>query len=249
MILQFSNPTTKAGIVEQIAKRTGTQAATSTAYSLTEKTIDVNLALANFFMLAQKAAGRWQVDDTNFEDYPIIYADVVASQQDYTVDEDEDGNQVGDIYKVRIQYPDGSWKTLKQRDIISYPEDDDWMNSNTTGLPTEFDLNANGIFLNCIPNYSKDDALELYVARTGSYFVSGDTTKVAGIPDIFQEYLVIRPSYLYCLDKGLPKASALGKLLYGADGKSGMEGAIMAYYSRRNRTEKGSMRPIRQNNR
>ena len=123
-IIQFSNPTTKAGIIEQISKHTGTQNASSTAYSIAEKTVDVNMALANFFMLATKATGRWQVDDPNFLDYPIIYTDIVAGQQDYSVTEDETGNQVTDIWKVRIQYPDGSWKTLSQRDINDGMDDD-----------------------------------------------------------------------------------------------------------------------------
>lgn len=248
-IIQFSNSTTKAGIIEQIGKRTGTQNASSTAYSLAEKTVDVNMALANFFMLATKATGRWQVDDSNFLDYPIIYTNIVAGQQDYSVTEDETGNQVTDIWKIRIQYPDGSWKTLSQRDINDGMDDDEWMNSNQTGLPTEFDLNADGIFLNAIPNYDLGNGLEVYVSRTGSYFVSTDTTKAAGIPDIFQEYLIIRPSYLYCLDKALPRATQLGYILFGRDGKSGMEKAIQDYYASRNRTEKPRFRPARQNNR
>ncbi len=248
-LLQFSNTVTKAGIIEQIAKRTGTQSASTTAYSLIEKTVDVNFALATFFMIAIKASGRLQVDDTNFLDYPIIYADIVATQQDYSVTNDAGGNQVQDIWKVRIQYPDGSWKTLTQRDINDGQDDDTWMNSSTTGLPTEFDLNANGIFLNCIPSYSLVGGLELYVSRSGSYFASTDTTKVPGIPEIFHEYLVLRPSYFYCLDKGLPKAAALGRILYGADGKSGMEGMIKSYYSGRNRTERPRMRVSQQSNR
>lgn len=248
-IIQFSDTTNKKGIVQKIDRLCGTVNAAAGSYPLLDKTVDVNFALANYFMIATKASGRWQVDDTNHTDYPIIYGDIVTSQQDYSFTVDEDGNQILDIFKIRVKYPDGTWKTLKQRDLISYPEDDDWLNSNTTGLPTEFDLSANGIFLNAIPNYSLADALEIYVARTGSYFVSTDTTKTAGIPDIHQEYLALRPAYFYCLTKKLPQAAAYKIQLYGENGRGGMEKDIADYYSRRNRSEKPRMRPIAQNNR
>lgn len=249
MILQFSDVTNKKGIVQKIDRLCGTVNTSAGAYPLLDKTVDVNFALASYFMLAVKAAGRWQVDDTNHTDYPIIFGDIVASQQDYSFTNDENGNQILDIYKIRIKYPDGTWKTLQQRDMMEYPEDDEWLNSNTTGLPTEFELNANGIFLNCIPNYSQADSLEVYISRSGSYFDSTDTTKVAGIPDIHQEYLCLRPSYFYCLAKKLPQAAAYGIQLYGRDGKSGMEKDIQSYYSRRNRSEKPRMQAMRQDNR
>lgn len=251
MILQFSDVTNRAGIVQKLDKLCGTNNSNN-SYPLAAKAVDVNFALSQYFILATKAAGRWQVDDTNHTDYPIIFADVVADQQDYVFTVDEDGNQILDIFKIRIQYPDGTWKTLKQRDLISYPEgaDDEWLNSNVTGLPTEFDLNANGIFLNCIPNYDLADGLEVYISRTGSYFESADTTKVAGLPDIFQEYLCLRPAYFYCLENELKsRADAYYKILYGLNGKGGMEQDIKDYHSQRNKSEKPRMRPMPQNNR
>lgn len=247
-LIQFSDTTNKKGIVEVIARRTGTTNATTSSYPLLDKTVDVNFALANFFIIANQFSGRWTpADDTNQTDYPVIFATITSGQQDYTFTTDANGNQILDIYKVRIKNAAGVWTTLTE--VSVFDEDDNFLNDTTTGIPTTYRLTANGIFLNVIPNYTLAAAIEVYISRAGSYFLSTDTTKSAGIPEIFQEYLVLRPSYFYCLEKGLPQASAIGIILYGRDGKSGMEGMIRNYYSNRNRSEKRRIGTLKQDNR
>lgn len=233
MILQFSDTTNKKGIVQTIRRRTKTSTS-STSYSLEDLTVDVNFALSNFFIIANKAAGRWQpVDDSNHDTYPILTAHIVAGQQAYTPQQDADGNQIQNIYKVRRKDPSGKWVTLRQRDMED--NDDDYLNDDVQGIPETYDLTATGIFLHQIPNYSQDDSLEIYVSRGGSYFESTDTNKQAGIPEQFNEYLTLRPSYFYCLENQLPQASDYGVMLFGRDGQSGMEGEIKDFYSKRNK--------------
>lgn len=236
-LMQFSNTADGDGIIETIEDLTGTQSATDSSYSLKKKTRDVNLALGNYMMLAIKAAGRWQVDDTNQTDYPIMTGDIHANQQDYSFITDQNGNQVLDIYKVRCKDSNGNWSTLTQRDLQDGT--DTPINSTTqTSSPTKYDLTANGIFLTDIPKYEMPGGLEVFIARTPSYFASTDTDKKAGIPDFFQEYLTIRPSYFYCLEHGLPQKQDYHDRLYGEDGRGGMEYAIAQYHSNRNRDEK-----------
>lgn len=232
-LIQFSDTTNKQGIVQVIRRRTGTNTATGGSYPIEDITLDVNMALANFFILANKVAGKRQpVDDTNHEDFPIVYADITSGQQDVNLTLDENGNQILDIYKVVMTLPTGEKVVLRQVDIN---DDDSVVTDTTTGIPSSYDLTAEGIFLHQIPNFTLVDALEIWVNRAGSYFVPGDTTKRAGIPEIFSEYLTLRPSYFYCLEKGKEQATSYGIALYGRDGRSGMEGAIKAYYSQRNR--------------
>lgn len=222
-------------ILRLIERNTGTQNATSSSYPIADKTLDVNNALNCYFIIANSASGNWRpVDDTNQGDYPIIFGDVVSGQQDYSFTVDEDGNQILDIYKVRILNPDGiTWTTLKQ--INQDDVDDNYLNSIQTATPTRYYLNSNGIFLVEKPNYNMTSGLEVYISRTSTYFTVSDTTKKAGLPWVFHEYLALRPSYQYCLQKGLPQAADLGKQLYGEDGKSGMEGKIKQYYRDRNK--------------
>lgn len=232
-LIQFSDTTNKQGIVQVIRRRTGTNTATGGSYPIEDITLDVNMALANFFILANKVAGKRQpVDDTNHGDFPIVYATITSGQQDVNLTLDENGNQILDIYKVVMTLPTGQKVVLRQVDIN---DDDSVVTDTTTGIPSSYDLTAEGIFLHQIPNFTLADALEIWVNRAGSYFASDDDTKRAGIPEIFSEYLTLRPSYFYCLEKGKEQATAYGIALYGRDGRSGMEGAIKAYYSQRNR--------------
>jgi hypothetical protein len=234
--MKFNDTTNKNGLIQALERMTGTQSGLSSAYPLADKTRDINLALDNYNILANDASGRWQSsDDTNHQDYPITYADLLTGIQDYTFKVDEQRNQILDIYKVRVKYPDGTWHTLTQRDFQTQDEEVDFT---TTGKPTEYDLTANGIFLTVIPDYDMTDGLEIWYSRTNSYFVATDTTKEPGIPNIFHQYLVLRPAYFFCLEKGLPQASAYKIALYGQDGKSGMEQAIQNFHARRNRAEK-----------
>lgn len=238
---KFSNTTDRDGLIELIERDTNTQSSTSSSYPLKVKTNDVNEALSHFFLLAIKSGGRFQVDDTNHSEMPVINTDLVSSQQDYTflADGESTPNQILDVRTVRIKDSTGNWKTLTQIDRESFNID---AYENTTGTPTNFDVTGNSIILYPTPNYNSTDGLELYISRTPNYFVSTDTTKEAGIPKIFHPYLHIRPSYFYCMVKDLPQKDGLKVEL------EKMEKQIEAYYSRRNKSERVSFKVMQQNN-
>ncbi len=236
-------------ILDLISRNTNSQNTTTSSYPTTAKTLDVNLALDQYFILANSASGNWRpADDTNQLDYPIIYGDIVLGQQDYTFLTDETGNQILDIYKVRMLMPDGiNWYTLKQinKDTIT---DADLATINST-IPQEYYLTANGIFLVQKPNYNGTDSLEVWINRSPVYFTAADVatgTKKPGIPWMHQEYLALRPSYFYCMQKGLPQAG--GRLRNGAyTGYLGnlkdMEDSIKKYWRDRDHDYQQSITP------
>lgn len=226
---------TYSELLDLIARNTTTQNSTTSSYPIAAKTVDVNNALNNYFILANAASGNWRpADDTNQADYPIIYADVVSGQQDYSFATDEQGNQILDIYKVRILNPNGiDWTTLDQ--INQNTITDAQLSTVLSGIPSQYYLTTNGLFLVQKPNYNSVGGVEVWINRTPSYFSSGDTTRKAGIPWVHHEYLALRPSYFYCLAKGLPQAAAYKIALYGEDGKGGMEEAIKKFYRDRNK--------------
>lgn len=230
-------------ILDLIQRNTNTQNTTTSSYTLAAKTVDVNNALNNYFIIANQYAGNWRpVDDTNQTDYPIVFADIVSAQQDYSFTVDENGNQILDIYKVRIKNTTtGEWTTLKQIDPNTIT--DTQLSTLTSGIPTEYYLNSNGIFLVQKPNFSLTDGLEISINRTSTYFTTSDTTKKAGLPWVHHEYLALRPSYFYCLQKGLPQATQYGNQLLA------MEDAIKTYHSSKNRAVKRSLGVVQQNNR
>ena len=147
-------------ILTLISERTNAQNSSTSSYPTTSKTRDINLALDNYFILANQSAGNWRpADDTNLTDYPVVYADIVSSQQDYSFTTDENGNQILDIYKVRIKDANGNWTTLTQIDQNDITDTE--LSTTSTGIPTKYYLTANGIFLVQSPNFSRTDGLEI----------------------------------------------------------------------------------------
>lgn len=238
-------------ILARIQERTNTQNTSTSSYPTASKLRDINLAQDYYMTLANQFAGNWRpFDDTTQTDYPVVYGDVVSGQQDYSFNTDENGNQILSIYKARLLQPDGvTWKTLEQ--INQEEITDAQLDTTISGVPTQYYLSANGIFLVQKPNYSSANGLEFWNNRTSVHFTSADATtgtRVPGIPWIHHEYLDLRPSYFYCLNKGLPQTSDLRVQLYGIDGRGGMEQAIKEYYSNRNRAIKRRMTVTQQNN-
>jgi hypothetical protein len=223
--------------LDLIQRLTNTQNTTTSSYPVAAKCVDVNMALNNYFILANSASGNWRpADDTNQTDYPIIYGDIVSGQQDYSFSTDEAGNQILDIYKVRILNSNGiDWTTLEQinQDTIT----DDQLSTVTGSTPQQYYLTANGIFLVQKPNYASTDGLEVWINRSPTYFTTSDTTKKAGLPWVHHEYLALRPSYFYCLAKGLPQANNY-KITLDA-----MELAIKKYWRDRNKDFSQSITP------
>lgn len=169
------------------------------SYPVSEKTADMNLALDRVFDIIFKSTGRWQFDDSNHSDYPIIMTSLVNGQRDYTFTTDEQGNLILDIYKVMAKNPSGIYYDL---DPVDQQSDDDMQSFydglNTTGTPTRYDKTANGIFLDAIPSYDSVNGLKVFINREGSYFQESDTTKKAGIAGLYQEYLPLWCSAQYC---------------------------------------------------
>jgi hypothetical protein len=227
----FSNTTDRTGIIELIEDNTGTQSATTSSYPLKSKTRDVNNAYANYFLIGGQTEGRWQLDDTNHTKYPIITTALTANQQDYTFTVDEQSNQILDIYRVEILDPTGLGVELTPIDQFDIQGMALTEFQKSAATPLFYDKTANGIILYPKPNYTNSAGLKIYFNRTPSYFLSTDTTKTPGIPDTFHEYLALRPSYQYCLRKGLPQTVQLKADMLA------MEEGIRSYYSSRSKDE------------
>lgn len=228
-------------IITKIEELTGTKSSANSNYPLSSKIVDINNTLDRFNIIAIRASGRWQsADDTNHTDYPITYYDVSSGRQDYIFNTDEQGNEILNIYKVRIKKQDGSWLTLKQRDFQTQKEEIDLI---TTGDVTHYDLTSNGIFLTAIPNYNMADGLEVWYSRTNSYFTETDLNKEPGIPSIFHPYLCYYPAYMYAIQNQLPTLAQYRMIIEGNNGRSGQEGDIADFYSMRNAGERTRIKP------
>jgi hypothetical protein len=235
--MQFSNAADRTGVIELLEDLTNTQSATSSSYPLKSKTRDINNAYANYNMIAQSVSGDWLSDDTNHDDYPIATTPLQAGVQNYSFIYDEDGNQILDFYRAEAEDSAGNSFELVPIDSRDIHESLTSFMS-TPGIPRYYDKTANGIFLYPAPSYARNAGLKIYYSRTPSYFLPTDTNKKPGIPDMFHEYLAIRPAYFYALSKGLPTAKN-----YAVE-MANIEERIKDYYASRSQDRPTQIRMV-----
>jgi len=230
MAMQFSDTSNLTGIVETLARYTGTQTSTTSSYTLAAKTVDINNAYVHFINLASLAAGKQQIDDTNNTTLPLLLSDLTSGTDNYPfkVDEESPANQILQLQKLRIKDVNGKWTDYLTQ--IDKNEVDISQFQDVTGTPEYYDLIGNNVVFYPTPNYTSANGIEFTVTRTPIYFTTSDTTKKPGIPDMFHEYLVLRPAYYFCVAKGLPQAKAYG------DAMLMMEREAKQYYANRNKT-------------
>lgn len=218
--------------------------ATDTSYPLAQKVIDINSALDKVFSLIFRSDGRWQFDDNNQTDYPIITTNLVSGQRDYSFVTDESGNLILDIYKVMIKNgATGDYVELTPVDQQGETPITMVDGNDSTGVPTCYDKTGNGIFLDLIPNYNSTDGLKVFINREGSYFTVSDTTKKPGFAGLFHEYLALRPSYQFAYRKGLQNVTAIQNEMLR------MEQEITKYYGNREKDTIKRIVPMVENNR
>ncbi len=204
--MEFSNLTTKIGIIQQIEKLTGLGDAviSGNATYLKQFTGDVNNAYSRVANLILKADGRMQWDDPNHTDSYVSDADLVSGQKKYEVFEAlptalQDWLQVE---SVEILDENDNGVKLDPMDIqdLEVAESE---YKDTNGTPDKFDFDGTEIKLYPSPDYAKTDGLTIFFKRAPSYFASTDTTKVPGFATLFHELLPLWASYWWGVSKGL----------------------------------------------
>lgn len=238
--MQYSDTTNRTGMIQLLEDWTGTES--SSNYTTAAKTRDLNLGLDAYQMLTIPKSGTWLADDTNHTRYPNIKFDLVSGQQDYNFSEDEQGNQILDIYRVECKDSNGVWRLLTSYDEMS-EEESITSKESQTGMPARYYKTANGIFLDLTPNYNSTLGIRVWYARTPSYFSSSDTTKEMGAPNAHHVYPVMWATYNYWL----PLDTAKANLYFAQMAKKEKE--IEEYYSERPRDEKPRLTPARHSTR
>lgn len=202
----------------------------------------INVAQDEVFgFIFNKVNKGWQFDDTYHTKYPIITMDIEANKRDYSFTTDEQGNFIIDIYKIMLTDANGNTKEIKQVDQQERGAPESFYSSQT-GTPTKYDITASGIFFDVIPDFSADDAIELYINRPGMQFATTDTTKYAGFNPLYHEYLVLKPSYEYARDNGLPNTEQLKRDM------NEMRTEIETAYGNRGKDINRSFKPLVENN-
>lgn len=229
--MEFSNTTTEGGLIQEVDRICGS---TNNNFSLKAKTARINMALDRFVTVALTEDEDWNFEDTNYTDLPIGVADLVSGQQDYSFASD-----VLVVTKILVKDSSGLWVPLTEvkpnqpgaRDIFEQP-------TGNSGVPTEYMIIGNSIFLTAIPNYNSTGGLKVFFKRNVSKFVSTDTTKEPGIPSIFHPYLCREASMPFLIEKKLPQqAGVAAQIIIDED-------AIKTFIASRNKARPTKIQPV-----
>lgn len=232
--MQFSDTVNRTGIVQLYEDETETNGLGSVTIGV--KTREINNAFAEYNILANTAAGTQQADDVNHTGRDYIEFDLVENQIDYSYSVDGDGNEIEDFYRLEMRIEDNTWVRLNPFDEMA--EDGSIAQRETeTGVPCGYSKSGNTFSLDIKPNYSKRIGTEgvsgfrMYISRSPSFFVVGDTTKEPGIPSAHHRYLAILPALWYWLPKDAQRASVCQRQV------TDLESKIRKYYRDRKKDE------------
>lgn len=245
MSIVFSNSATTGvnGIIQQIELECGFNPGDISGNTalLKQFTSEVNQTLDKYVSIAIQASGKWQFDDSNQTDYPIIKTNLVSGQRDYTFTTEGSANLILDIYKVAI-YPTATATFYQSITPINELENEtSILTENTiTGTPYAYGKLANGIFLEPKPNYNATSGLKVFINRETTYFTVGDTTKKPGVPGVHHDYFYLRPSRNYARQKSLASIARLDAEVLKLEGSEEQEiqGEIAKYFSRREKDDR-----------
>lgn len=232
----FSDATTLDGLIQEVDRICGSS---DNTYSLKAKTARLNSALDRFIGLALEFGGDWQFDDSNYTDLPIGTTNLVSGQYDYSF-----ASELLTVNKVLCKDNNGNWVELQlidqeeraARNLLLQP-------TGNVGAPIRYDVFASSVLLDPVPNYNSTGGLKIWFQRNASKFVSTDTTKVPGVPNLFHPYLARYAALPFCIEKRLAqKNDVAAQILVD-------EKAIEEFMSDRNKSKPTMIIPVTRSSR
>lgn len=191
--MEFSNPSTEDGVVQEIDRICGSNNVT---YTLKAKTARVNQGLDDFYTLALLNDKSWRYDGVNQTTLPIAVTDLKAGQQDYPF-----ALELLTLNAVFVKDKNSGYKQITEE---TDPENTFLIPSDNTGTPTKFRPIGTSILLDFIPNQDIKNGLKISFGRTAIKMADSDTDKIPGIPTIFHPWLCRKASMPF-LVKNRPK--------------------------------------------
>ena len=221
--MQFSDTSTKQGILEDITFWTGMD---TTQYPTADRTRNVNRHFLDIVRAILECDGAWEFDDTHKTDQPTLTANLADGQQDYELPKSlttnpttlQGGATAGSILKihrVEIQDAAGNWTKLEQLDQRNIPIALDEYFKNDA-IPVQYDLRGNSLFLYPAPlaaSVTLVAGLKIYISREPYTFLATDTTREPGIAEPFHRILSWGASFDWFMAKNQGDKAANMKAL------------------------------------
>ena len=188
----FNNTTDKNGLIQIFERLTRMPDGTVTGTLLKQVTAQINEAFDDLMPLLLSYNDQIRWDDLNHTDAPIGRVNLVASQNDYKITEDDNSLDILNITHVRVLPSSSATRYVElERITADDPRIADILSpaSTPTGIPSAFVELGNTLYLDVLPSYSATSGIEIFFGREQSYFASTDTTKEPGIPKPFHKLL------------------------------------------------------------
>lgn len=238
MSLQFRNNSDDQDIVTEVLRICGTD---TNSYPVADIARRCNSGLDRFTFLAMTANGLWQMDDLNYSNLPIGTTNILSGQYDYQLASD-----VLVVEKVLCKDSAGTWQELTPVDVTDSKHDAQniWTRpSSNSGSPTRYDIFANTLLLDPVPNYSTSSGLKVVFQRGPNYFDADDDSKTPGIPVIFHTYLARYAALQWLIENPKAQKNDIAALV------AQDEKAIQDFYAFRNKATRTRMTVRQEDNR
>ncbi len=200
----------------------------NTAYSLVDRTRNINISWDEVVAELYKADPNYKWDDTTNTDFPIATTNLTANADHYVL---LDSALV--VHKVRIKDAQSNWITLvpKIRNELTDTE------LNATGTPNKYFKIDNAIFPLPVPDYGASAGVELSFQRGGNHFTTASTTTSPGFNPQFHQILSISAALRYALANGMSEKTKTLQVM-----KEDVSSKMLEHYQLRSPDEKPRFR-------
>lgn len=195
----------------------------SVTYPIADKTRNANQALSSVVEKIMRSAGRWQFDDTNYDDLPIATTDLIANQYGTSL-----ATTHVKVARVRVKDTQGKWRILEAIDRRDLTEDQ----LNETGVPKWYDKLGVSLFFYPLNNYGVEGGVEVQFERDADYFETDDTDKAPGFASPFHRLISLYAALDYTEPNEL---EARSRKIRARIEK--MEAELVEFYSDRDRDD------------
>lgn len=229
--MQYSNTTSKAGIIQMIEQTTGLGDQSITDNS-TRKAYFTNLINQWYRIsayLAWKADKNWSFDDTNHTTFPQFTTTLEDNQRDYSLPSSALRLRQVEIKDISGKYYSLSYMHEDDSRLLSEKEQE------TSSMPTHYRIVSNSTILYPAPDTAQVTAtagLRVTLDREVDPFIVGDTTQEPGLPAQFQPILYYGPAFEYATVNGLKDISSLCLKMLGDF--PGLTSQLSTFFSERN---------------
>ena len=197
-------------------------------------------AVDDYSQIAMESDGVQKFDDSSYTTYPTSTSTVSPTASKVQLDK-----TFLQMDRVSIVLSDGSERPLTAIDRRDYKDVSLLQHFGSSGLPTHYDIDANG--LEVFPHPDTTYTIKVYPTRAAQYFDVTDDSNEVGIPRIHHYYLILhacRQLGFRTIDSNRTDVASELVKWEGSESNGRMTGGkIRSYYSKRDEDRPKRLKP------